>query len=48
LVFGAVIPARVEICKTRHCLLVHTAAVGVDLSDTRVIDGGVVYYVKEC
>lgn len=43
LVFCAVVPAAVEVCKTGHGLLVDAAAIGVDLGDAWVVDGSVVW-----
>lgn len=42
LVLGAVVPAAVEVCEAGHGLLVDAAAVGVDLGDAWVVDGGVI------
>jgi hypothetical protein len=42
LIFGAVVPAAVEVCEAGHGLLVDAATVGVDLGDAGIVNGGVV------
>lgn len=40
LVFGAVVPAGVEVCEAGQRLLVHTTAIGVDFGNAGIVYGG--------